>query len=557
MTQRAQKVKPPQRKGIDYHQAAQLSALRAFSVSFSNASPSSSFRLFAETFLEYVLQIFEADGAYLEFSSPASSEKIRLTIGSLRDEAAWRKILFPRAKKFPLVHQGPPHSGKKTAEQKGWDPKTSSLISTPIRWENRLMGILAIGKWGVPSFFSETDLEEFDLFTHYLALASKKISLRKTREEAIREFSENLEDGIYVIDRNGRALVANPKGRALLGIHHKEEAIRGLYDDPVLLNIRTGSGAIPSLHQLPLARTLRGETFSSVEYMIRRPGEESDVHLSLSGGFLYDKKRKIAEGILVAREITEFKRRERRLQTDLAEQKEKERVRTTFLSHVSHELKTPLNVIVGYTGLLLEERYGRLPEKAKEALSRTCVNAKELAQMINDLLTLSKLEATKMIVAVEEVDLGALLRDVLKDARSLSAEKPIKFFLKIDRNLPLIKSDPAKLKEIFLNLFSNAVKYTQKGSIEVLAKNLPGQRRVRVDVVDTGIGIQEADLTHLFDEFHRVEDPGMTNTPGTGLGLAIVKNMARLLQGSVEVKSLYGKGSTFTIFLPYALRKRP
>lgn len=556
MTQRAQKVKPP-RKGIDYHQAAQISALRAFSVSFSNASPSSSFRLFAETFLEYVLQIFEADGAYLEFAPPASSEKIRLTIGSLRDEAAWRKILFPRAKKFPLVHQGPPHSGKKTAEQKGWDPKTSSLISTPIRWGNQNFGALAIGKAGVPSFFSETDLEELALFTHYLPLASKKISLLKTREEAIQEFSENLEDGIYVIDRNGRALVANPKGRALLGIHDKEEAIRGLYDDPVLLNIRTAGGAIPTPHQLPLARALRGETFSSVEYIIRRPGEESDVHLSLSGGFLYGKKREIAEGILVGREITEFKRRERRLQTDLAEQKEREQARTTFLSHVSHELKTPLNVIVGYTGLLLAERYGQLPEKAKEALSRTRVNAKELGQMINDLLTLSKLEATKMVVAVEAVDLGALLRDALKDARSLSAEKPIKFLLKIDRDLPLIKSDPAKLKEIFLNLFSNAVKYTQKGSIQVFAKNLPEQRRVRVDVVDTGIGIQEADLSHIFEEFHRAEDPGMRNIPGTGLGLAIVKNMARLLQGSVEVESVYEKGSTFTIFLPYALRKRP
>lgn len=557
MTQQAQKMKPPPHKGVDYHQAAQLSALRAFSVSFSSASPSSSFHLFSETFLEYVLQIFEADGAYLEFSLPAPSKKIRRAIGSLRNEEAWRKILFPRAKKFPLVHHGPPRSGKKTAEQRGWDPKTSSLISTPIRWGNQNFGVLAIGKAGVPSFFRNTDFEELELFTHYLALASKKISLRKTREEAIQEFSENLEDGVYVVDRNGRALVVNPKGRALLGIHHKEEAIRGLYDDPVLLNIRTAGGAIPSPHQLPLARALRGETFSSVEYIIRRPGEKSDVHLSLSGGFLYNKKRKVAEGVLVAREITEFKRRERRLQTDLAEQREREQARTTFLSHVSHELKTPLNVIVGYTALLLEERYGPLPQKAKEALFRTHVNAKELGQMIGDLLTLSKLEATKMVVAVEKVDLGALLRDVLKDARSLSAEKPIKFLLKIDRNLPLIKSDPAKLKEIFLNLFSNAVKYTRKGSIQVLAKNLPEQRRVRVDVVDTGIGIQEADLSHLFEEFHRVEDPEMKHASGTGLGLAIVKNIARLLQGFVEVESVYGKGSTFTIFLPYALRKRP
>jgi signal transduction histidine kinase len=554
MTQRAQKMKPPRHKGVDYHQAAQLSALRALALSFSRTPSSCSIRLFAETFLEYVLQIFEADGAYLEFSPSSPAEKIRLAIGSLRDEATWGKVLFSEAKKSARIHRARVLSGTTAIKKAGWDPKTS-ILATPIQRGNRVSGILALGKSGVPSFFKETDLEELELFTHYLALASKKTSLKKTREEAIQEFSENLEDGIYVIDRNGRALVVNPKGRALLGIHDKEEAIRGLYDDPVLLNIRTARGAIPSPQQLPLARALRGETFSSVEYIIRRPGEESDVHLSLSGGFLYNKKRKVAEGVLVAREITEFKRRERRLQTDLAEQREREQARTTFLSHVSHELKTPLNVIVGYTALLLEERYGRLPEKAKEALSRTRVNAKELAQMIGDLLTLSKLEATKMLVAVEEVDLGALLREVLRDARSLSAEKPIKFLLKVDRDLPLIKSDPAKLKEIFLNLFSNAVKYTLKGSIQVFAKDLPEQRRVRVDVVDTGIGIQEADLFQLFDEFHRVEDPGMRNTPGTGLGLAIVKNMARLLQGSVEVESAYGKGSTFTIFLPYALRK--
>lgn len=177
--------------------------------------------------------------------------------------------------------------------------------------------------------------------------------------------------------------------------------------------------------------------------------------------------------------------------------------------------------------------------------------------MITDLLTLSKMEAMKSVASLEKVDVGAILRDVVKDAGSLAKNRPVKLIMKIDSNLPLIKSDPAKLKEIFLNLFSNAVKYTTKGSIRILAKDLPEKRRVRVDVIDTGVGIQKEDLFRLFEEFHRVDDPATRTISGTGLGLSIVKMMVELLQGSVEVKSVYGKGSTFTVFLPYTLRTQP
>lgn len=541
MTQPAQKGPvPPAHRRVDYHQAAQLSALRALSLCFSG-SPSSYFRRFAETFLEYVLQVFEADGAYLEFSSPSSRERVCLAIGSFQGQEGWQKRLSSEGKGSGRIHH----------------LQTSSLLSKPICLEKRLLGMLALRKSKTASFFKECDLEEVEFFTHYFALASKKASVKKTREEAIQAFSENLEDGVYVVDRKGRAVVVNPKGKLLLGVHAIEEAVRGLYDDPILFNIRSGSGARLAPRQLPLARVFRGETFSAVEYLIRRPGEKGDVHLSLSGGFLRNKKGELAEGILLAREITESKHRERRLRSDLARQKERETARKAFLSHVSHELKTPLNVILGYTSLLLAGNYGELPKPAREALSRTSVNAKLLAQMITDLLTLSKMEAMKSVASLEKVDVGAILRDVVKDAGSLAKNRPVKLIMKIDSNLPLIKSDPAKLKEIFLNLFSNAVKYTTKGSIRILAKDLPEKRRVRVDVIDTGVGIQKEDLFRLFEEFHRVDDPATRTISGTGLGLSIVKMMVELLQGSVEVKSVYGKGSTFTVFLPYTLRTQP
>ena len=167
-----------------------------------------------------------------------------------------------------------------------------------------------------------------------------------------------------------------------------------------------------------------------------------------------------------------------------------------------------------------------------------------------------RLQVTALIaeLSLEEVNLGVVLRDVIRDARSLSNEKPIEFLMTVEEDLPLIKSDRTKIREIFLNLFSNAIKYTPKGSIHLIAKNLPEQRQIQIEVVDTGIGIHEGDLRHLFEEFHRVDDPVMKTIPGTGLGLAIVKMMVALLQGSVTVKSIYGKGSTFTVFLPYTVR---
>src|SRR5581483_5665580 len=168
-----------------------------------------------------------------------------------------------------------------------------------------------------------------------------------------------------------------------------------------------------------------------------------------------------------------------------SEQKERERGRKRFFSQISHEMKTPLNVIVGCTSLLLGGHYGELSEEAKEVLSRTKVNAKELSLMIGDLLSLSKIEEGKTAVSPEKVDLAPLLAGIVEDTRILLGEKPIAVSIRTDPGLPRIESDPAKLKEVLWNLLSNAAKYTSEGSIEISAKDLPEQRRVRIDVVDT------------------------------------------------------------------------
>ena len=190
--------------GIDFHHAAQLSALRALSLSFSSKISSASFREFSENFLEYVLQIFLADGAYLEFSL-FSSKKLRLSIGSCRVQTG-RKLLFSKVKEPALIPHAQSHFGSEALKRAGWNPNTASLLFTPIQFENKVHGVLALGRSGIPSFFKEKDIEEITLFTHYLALVSKIASTKKTREKILEDFSENLEDGVFVIDRETRGI---------------------------------------------------------------------------------------------------------------------------------------------------------------------------------------------------------------------------------------------------------------------------------------------------------------------------------------------------------------
>lgn len=544
----------PSQREINHRQAAQLSALRALARVASSDSPSR-FQELAEDFLEYVLQIFQADGGSLEISFPSSAEKLRFAIGSCRIGApGGEKFFWHKMREPTLIQEAARAVGIDSLKKGGWDPKTRSLIYLPIRNLNRTLGTLVLGKSASTSFFTEEDLQELNLFVHYLGLAFEKGLTKENAGEAIRSFAEILDDGIYVIDRNGRMNVVNPKGMALLGITREQEAIRGLYEDPLFLNVHSPDGTPLSADQLPLGRVLRGETLSSAEYVIRRPHQMSDAHLVISGSPLRNEHGVVLQGILVAHEVTESRRQTRSLQKELAEEIEKKQAQTAFFNHISHELKTPLNSIFGYTSLLLKGTYGPIPEKAREAISRAHRSAEDLTQMINDLLTLARTSAQKMTLYVEKVDLGVMLGDISIDMLSLLKDKPVEVFVKIDPSLPLIESDPAKLKEIFVNLFSNATKYTHRGFIQIIAKNIPQEEQIRIEVVDSGIGIPKEDLPYLFEEFRRAEDPAIKAIPGTGLGLAIVKKMADLLQGSVEVKSVYGKGSTFTIFLPYAVQ---
>ncbi|MCG3111303.1 MAG: CHASE domain-containing protein [Candidatus Manganitrophus sp. SB1] len=233
-----------------------------------------------------------------------------------------------------------------------------------------------------------------------------------------------------------------------------------------------------------------------------------------------------------------------------AEAREASRVKSEFVSNVSHELRTPLNAIIGYSSLLRDEMFGALIDDQKQPVEGVLKNGKELLNLINNLLDLSKIESGKMSIDLEKIDLVPLLEEIVSGMQPLIDEKSLSVAYRMTP-LPEIESDPNKLKQIFVNLISNAIKFTERGGITLLATETPEKGGIEIAVQDTGIGIPPDELARIFDAFHQADATSTRKFGGTGLGLAIVKELTGQLNGGIGVESELDKGATFTLFLPY------
>jgi PAS domain S-box-containing protein len=225
------------------------------------------------------------------------------------------------------------------------------------------------------------------------------------------------------------------------------------------------------------------------------------------------------------------------------------RLKSEFLAIVSHELRTPLTTILGFGQLLARDEDELSPRQASR-VDRILRSGEHLQHLIDDLLDLAKIEAGRLDVAVTAVDLRPVLGQ-LRDELSPQAEmKGLALDLDLPADLPQVMADPARLRQLLLNLVWNAVKFTDQGRIVVAA--WPEEGAVAIAVADTGIGIAPEALDYVFDEFRQVEDTVARSHGGIGLGLPIARKLAHLLGGSVEVASRPGLGSTFTLRLPTA-----
>jgi PAS domain S-box-containing protein len=248
----------------------------------------------------------------------------------------------------------------------------------------------------------------------------------------------------------------------------------------------------------------------------------------------------------------ELEERNRRLEWQSRELEKASRLKSEFLASMSHELRTPINAVLGYTSLMREEIYGELTDKQRNALDKINTASQHLLDLINDILDLSKIEAGKMPVYLEEVPLKQVLGELAESVDPLVREKRLRFELDVDETVPPLLTDRTKLKQILLNLLSNAVKFTAVGTVS-LRGEWAAEDRVQVTVADTGIGIKEEDLQQIFEDFRQVDQSPTREYGGTGLGLSITRKLISLLDGTIEVESRYGEGSRFSIQLPLRL----
>ena len=226
------------------------------------------------------------------------------------------------------------------------------------------------------------------------------------------------------------------------------------------------------------------------------------------------------------------------------------KIKSDFLGTMSHELRTPLHVILSNTALLTEGMCGTMNEEQRRRLKLIERNANDLLRLVQGILDITRLEEARMPVHVEEICVEGILIEVRSEFADLSRNNDVALEVRRNGPIPPMLSDRVKVKEILHNLVSNAVKFTPEGSVKLTVRHLDREDRIEFIVQDTGIGIKEENLPHIFDIFYQVESSNHREFGGTGLGLNIVQRLVRLLQGEIRVESRWGKGSTFRVLLP-------
>jgi signal transduction histidine kinase/putative methionine-R-sulfoxide reductase with GAF domain/ActR/RegA family two-component response regulator len=238
--------------------------------------------------------------------------------------------------------------------------------------------------------------------------------------------------------------------------------------------------------------------------------------------------------------------------------REVDKLKSQFLANMSHELRTPLNSIIGFSRVILKGIDGPISELQQQDLNAIYSAGQHLLNLINDILDISKIEAGKMELAfADEVNLADLINSVLSTAVGLVKDKPIRLEQIIPPDLPNVRADPTRLRQVILNLLSNAAKFTERGSITIEAgiqSAQPGQSEIIIKVTDTGIGISPEHQRNLFQPFTQVDGSATRKTGGSGLGLSISRLLVEIHGGKIGVESTEGKGSCFYFTLPLGPR---
>lgn len=364
---------------------------------------------------------------------------------------------------------------------------------------------------------------------------------------------DSMADGMMVLDKQARVVDLNVAAQKLIG--KETSAVIGKPIHEVISSVLTPQ---PEL----LQRYNTTNTIVQGEIVLKDGSTTLDVRVSP----LHDHDGKLSGRVVMFRDITERKLAEQQIQEQYAalvqanhelalarKQADQANImKSQFLATMSHELRTPLTAIMGYTEIQLAGMAGDLTPEQVNYQERVLANAEHLLGLINDVLDLSKIEAGRMELVKRPFNVRNWVDEIVAQNKVLAETKGLQFEVDLESHMPeVVVGDAARLKQIAINLLSNAIKFTDVGSVKMhIGRN--DLETWHLVVTDTGVGIPVHAQDTIFEEFRQVDNTSTRRHGGTGLGLAIVRKLALMMGGTIRVKSELGKGSTFTMILPFA-----
>jgi len=438
-------------------------------------------------------------------------------------------------------------------------PKTHSELALPLIARGQVIGAMTIQSSRIAAF-SDEDITTFQILADQLGAAIENARLFHQTQESLEEISRLHQ---RYLRQEWRAYVADEEARARSGYSYELGTVKPADDvwmpeisqaaqrgetvvrpEPAAArqdSARSGGVAFessPAQAALAVPLTLRGQVIGALDFYEteqQRQWSRDDIALVES----------VADQVALALENA---RAYAELQRTAEQLKEVDRLKSQFLANMSHELRTPLNSIIGFSRVILKGIDGPLTDMQHTDLQAVYDGGQHLLGLINDILDISKIEAGKMELAIEDVNLADIIKGVMSTAIALVKDKPVELQQLVPSDLPTIRGDARRIRQVLLNLVSNAAKFTEQGFIRVEAEAHPTE--VLISVADSGIGIQPDKMAMIFEPFTQADASTTRRAGGTGLGLSISKRFTEIHGGRIWVESEVGAGSTFHVTFP-------
>jgi len=479
----------------------------------------------------------EKNELYFEVATGPKEEevkKIRLKMGE--GVAGWvaytgESLLVPDVSKDPRF-------AKRVDEQTHFI--TRSIICVPLKVRNQTIGVVQVLNKIGGGTFTKTEIKFLEALASQAAIAIENTNLYEHLEERAEQLNSELKEAMVnlSIEKGRIESILQSMEDAVLAVDKEKKIVITNRVAERLFNVKTEEAIGQSIENYLKTKefidnfniVLETKNITKSEIKVNISGKEHVLAAVFAP--ITDEKRQIQGSVAVFRDITDIK--------------ELDKMKSEFLNMVSHELRTPLTPIQAYSELMMIKKMDEQKVKSYAAIINK--ETQRLGALIGDLLDLSRIESGKgLSLSLEEVDFGELIRTVYETFKSASEKH--KIILTIPEKSEKILVDRNKMIQVLTNLLSNAVKYSPDGG-NIYISMEEKEDRIYVSVKDEGMGISKEDLPHIFEKFYRAKTEQVKKIGGTGIGLPIVKYILELHNGGIDVQSEYGKGSTFTFYIP-------